>query len=61
MSVVIDELEVEVESPAPGPSGEGGAEAAGRPAQAPGRGLSPEDVRFLIDRRDARAARLFAH
>jgi hypothetical protein len=61
MAVVIDEFEVVVEPPPAVPAAEGGAEAPGRPAQPPGSGLKPEDVRFLIDRRDARAARLFAH
>jgi hypothetical protein len=60
MPVVIDEVEVVVESPPPVPA-EGGAEAPGRPVQPPGRGLRPEDVRFVIERRDERAARLFAH
>jgi hypothetical protein len=61
MSVVIDEFEVVVEPPPPVPATEGGAESPGRPVQPPGRGLRPEDVRFVIERRDERAARLFAH
>jgi hypothetical protein len=58
MGVVIDELEVVVENPPPVPAEEAGT---GGPAQPQGSGLSPEDVRFVIERRDARAARLFAH
>jgi hypothetical protein len=60
MGVVIDDFEVVVESPPPVPA-PGGAEGPGRPAQPQGAGLKPEDVRFVIERRDARAARLFAH
>lgn len=61
MSVLIDELEVVVDSPPPAPSGETGADAPAPPAQPPSAGLKPEDVRFLVDRREHRAARLFAH
>ncbi len=61
MSVVIDEFEVVVDGPPPAPSGEGGADAPQPPAQPPSAGLDPEDVRFLVDRREHRAARLFAH
>ena len=68
MPVVIDELEVMVENSAASPqAAEGGPEASAAPAaptgQAPPRpgGLSPADVCRVIDRRDARAARLFAH
>jgi|GEM_PF-2213985 len=57
MSVVIDELEVVVDNPPPVPSDEAGA----GPARPPAAGLKPEDLRFLAERRDARAARLFAH
>jgi hypothetical protein len=59
MGVVIDEMEVEVENPPAVRGGEGNAE--GPAAQPQGSGLKPEDLRFIIDRRDARAARLFAH
>lgn len=59
MGVVIDEVEVEVANPPAVRGAEGGAEG---PAAAPqGSGLKPEDLRFVIERRDARAARLFAH
>ncbi len=58
-SVVIDEFEVVVETPPP--PAESFADAPARPPQPPSSGLKPEDVRFLIDRRDARAARLYAH
>ena len=59
MGVVIDELEVIVENPPAVPAGEGAAE--GPAAQPRGSGLKPEDLRFIIERRDERAARLFAH
>ena len=61
MGVVIDEFDVVVENPPPVPSEEAGAGGSARPAQPQGSGLSPEDVRFVVERRDARAARLFAH
>lgn len=61
MGVVIEEMEVAVENPPPVPPEEGGAGAPGRTAQPPGSGLRPEDLRFVIARRDERAARLFAH
>lgn len=61
MGVVIDEFEVVVENPPPVPPEQGGAGGPDRPAQPQGSGLKPEDVRFVIDRREARAARLFAH
>lgn len=60
MSVVIDELEVVVDDAAPAPSGEAGA-APPAPPQPSAPGLEPEDVRFLVDRRACRAARLYAH
>jgi hypothetical protein len=61
MGVVIDEFEVVVENPPSVPAEEAGAAGPARPAQPKGSGLSPEDVRFVVERRDARAARLFAH
>lgn len=60
MGVVIDDFEVVVESPPPVPAS-GGAEGPARPAEPQGKGLTPEDVRFVIEQRDARAARVFAH
>ncbi len=60
MGVVIDEVEVMVEDPSPVPA-EGATAPPARPGQSPERAVDPEDVRFVVARRDARAARLFAH
>jgi hypothetical protein len=57
MGVIIDDFEVVTEAPAP--PGEGAPPSPQTPPPTPG--PTPEDVRHIVDARDRRAARLFAH